>query len=191
MSLRENIGTFTGAPFTGNPWGIVAEFETPGALLEAARRLREAGYRKFDVHSPFPIHGMNKAQGLGASFIGPLVLGGGAAALAGGLALQIWTMAIDYPVALSGKPYLSIPAFIPVAFETTILFASLTAVFGMLVLNFLPMLYHPLLKHERFARVTDDGFIVSIEARDPRFDPDKTRQLLESLGGTHIDLLEP
>jgi len=173
------------------PYGMVAEFAGPTELVQAADALRRAGYRRFDTHSPFPIHGISRAMGIRRSRVPWVVLGGGLTGGSGALLLQWWIHAVDYRLVISGKPYFSLPAFIPVMFELTVLLAAFGAVGGILIFNLLPMLYHPLLRHERFARVTSDGFFVSIEALDPRFDAQRTRQLLESVGGTQITVLEP
>lgn len=180
----------TAAPEPG-PYGILARFESPAELVRAAAEVRKAGYRRFDTYSPFPIHGISKAMGLNFSLVPFLVLGGGVTGCLGGFVLQTWINVVDYPLVVSDKPYFSLPAFIPVIFELTILLAAFGAVGGMFAVNLLPMLYHPLLKKELFRRVTDDGFFLAIQARDKRFDPVQTRRLLESLGGQNIDLVEP
>jgi hypothetical protein len=174
-----------------DPFGMLARFPDPGALVGAAQAMRRAGYRRFDAHSPFPIHGMERAMGIRRSPLPWLVLGGGLMGFCCGLGLQIWINVFDYPLAISGKPFLSLPAFVPVTFDLTVLFAAFAAIGGMLLLNFLPMLYHPLLKSRAFARATRDGFFISVEARDPLFDAERTRELLESLGGKNVELLEP
>jgi hypothetical protein len=189
--LKRTLMTLTGRLPDTNPFGIVAQFDNPHELLRAAETMRDAGYREFDVHSPFPIHGMNKAMGIGRSLLPWIVLGGGMTGCAGALTLMIWINVVDYPIVISGKPYLSLPAFIPIVFELTVLLSAFAALGGMLLLNFLPMLYHPLMKNPEFARATSDGFFLSVEAWDPRFDPDDTRRLLESAGGRNIALLEP
>lgn len=191
MSLSETIQILIGKLPEDNPFGVLARFENPHALVEAARATHKAGYRRFDVFSPFPIHGMNKAAGVGRSILPWIVLGGGLTGCACALALMIWINVYDYPIVISGKPYLSLPAFIPITFELTVLFSAFSALGGMLILNFLPMLYHPLLKKEQFKRVTDDGFFLSIEARDPKFDPAGSVAFLESIGGKNVELLEP
>lgn len=191
MGILSRLERFIYAlPETG-PYGLIAEFDSPRALYHAAESLRKAGYRRFDVHSPFPIHGMDRAMGLRRSWVPFFVLGGGLTGCALGLLLQWWINAVDYRLVISAKPFNSLPAFIPVTFELTILLAAFGAVLSMLVLNLLPMLYHPLFKHERFRHATADAFFVSIPARDPKFDPKRTRDLLESLGGRNIDLVEP
>ena len=170
--------------------GYLAEFDTVEGILDAAEKVRDAGYRRWDVHTPFPIHGMDDAMGVRPTILPWLVLCGGLTGLLGGLALEYFTMAVDYPFFISGKPLFSLPAFIPVIFECTIAGAAFTAVFGMLVLNKLPMLYNPLFKSERFRRATSDRFFIAIDATDPLFDERDTLKLLESLKPTAIERFE-
>lgn len=170
--------------------GMLAAYDGPSQLLKVAEKLRDAGYSDFDCHSPYPIHGMDDAMGEQRSPLGFIV---GAMGLAGGglgILLQWWTSAVDYPLVISGKPYFSLPAFIPVAFELTILLAAFGAVFGMFFLNRLPSHYHPVFYSEKFGRVSDDAFYVSILASDSKFDTSATRELLESAGGFDIEILE-
>jgi hypothetical protein len=167
--------------------GYLAEFDTVDGILAAAEKVRDAGYRRWDTHSPFPIHGMDDAMGIRPTILPWLVAMGGVAGLLGGLALQIFTNSIDYKMFISGKPLVSLPAFIPVIFECTIAGAAFTAVFGMLVLNKLPMLYNPLFKSERFRRVTNDRFFVVIDATDANFDEVETERLLQSLNPIAIE----
>jgi hypothetical protein len=174
-----------------DPFGMLARFADPAALIRVAAAMRKAGYRRFDAHSPFPIHGMERAMGVRRSPLPWIVLGGGLVGFACGLGLQVWINVFDYPLVTSGKPFLSLPAFIPVTFELTVLFSAFAAIGGMLLLNILPMLYHPLLKSRNFARATSDGFFISVEARDPLFDAERTREFLESLGGKNVELLKP
>lgn len=171
-------------------YGYLAEFETPEQVLAAAMRVRDAGYRNWDVHTPFPIHGMDEAMDIKPTLLPWLVLGGGATGLLAGLGLQWWTNAVDYPFLISGKPYFSLPANIPVIFELTVLLSAFAAFGGMLVLNGLPQLYHALFTRPRFLRATQDRFFISIEARDPKFDPAKTRAFLETLGGAAVEEVE-
>lgn len=168
---------------------MIAEFEGPQDLLHAAEQVRDNGFTRFDCHSPFPIHGMDEAMGEKRSPLGWIVgimglMGGG-----GALLLQWWTSAVDYPLVISGKPFFSLPAFIPVTFELTILLAAFGAVFGMFALNKMPQLFHPVFFSDRFTKVTDDGFFVSIEKEDPQFDPEKNRQFFESIGATYTEVL--
>ena len=177
-------------PRTGRTFGMLGEFRNPLALVEAAREVRQEGYRFFDAHSPFPIHGMDRAMGLGQSILGYFVFGAGLAGVGAATLMQWWMGAVDYPLLISGKPFSSVPAWIPVVFELTVLLAGVGAVVFMLLLNGLPRLYHPLFKSERFARVTDDRFFLVIEARDPKFSRDQTKAFLQSLDPEHIELVE-
>ena len=163
-------------------YGLMAEFDSPEALIAAARRAYGAGYRKLNAYAPFPVHGLAEAVGHRGVRLPLIVLAGGVIGGVGGYLLQFWTMAIDYPINVGGRPLNSWPAFIPVTFETTVLCAALAAVFGMLALNGLPMPYHPLFHVPRFARASRNGFFLCIEARDHLFDLAKTRAFLASLG---------
>jgi hypothetical protein len=169
---------------------LLAEYDSPSALLKAAEKLRDAGYKHFDCHSPFPIHGLNQAMGLKRSSLGYIV---GIAAIVGftaAITLQWWTSAIDYPIVISGKPLFSYQAFVPVTFALAVLFSAIAATFGMLIINRLPQFFHPIFSSERFKKVTDDGFFISVESRDSLFDQAKTRSLLESSGGRNIEFIE-
>jgi hypothetical protein len=168
-------------------YGLLAEFETVDRLLEAAAAVRDAGYTKWDAHTPFVVHGLDAAMGIKPTKLPFLVFAGGLTGTAAGIGLQWWTNAVNYPFQISGKPLFSLPANIPVAFETTILFAAISALIGMLAFNGLPQLHHPLLATRRFARSTDDRFFISIEAQDPNFDDDKTRALLETLSDGTVE----
>ena len=171
-------------------YGMLAEFDTPQVLYTACEQVRDEGFKHWDALTPFPVHGLDKAMGLKASKLPWIVLAMALTGCACGFALQWWTMVIDYPSIIAGKPLFSWPAYIPVTFELTILFGSFGAVFGMFGLNRLPTLNHPLFSSERFKRVTDDKFFIAIEARDPRYDKRKTKKLLKKLGATHIELVE-
>ncbi|HKJ67597.1 MAG TPA: DUF3341 domain-containing protein [bacterium] len=170
-------------------YGIIAEFEDSQTLLQAAREVRDAGYIHFDAHSPFPIHGMDEAMGERRSPLGWIVGGLGLLGCGGALLLQWWTSAVDYPLVVGGKPFFSLPAFIPITFELTILLAAFGAVFGMLFLNQLPKFYHPLFYADRFEQVTDGGFFLSIEARDDRFDAGQTQAFLEKTGSSYSEII--
>jgi hypothetical protein len=167
--------------------GYLVEFDSPEALLAAARKVREEGFTKWDTFSPFPVHGMERAMGIRATRLPLLVLGGGVTGAVLGRLLQWWTNAHDYPFRISGKPFDSLPASIPVMFELTILLAAFGAFLGMLALNGLPRFYHPVFRSARFARVTDDRFFLAVDADDPRFDRERTRAFLASLGGTNVE----
>lgn len=152
--------------------------------------MRDAGFTKWDAHTPFPVHGLEGAMGLRRSPLPWIVLVMGLTGVGLGFLLQAWVHGSAYPLVISGKPFFTWPAFIPVTFEVGVLFAALGAVFGMLALNKLPMHHHPLFKSRLFERVTDDAFFISIESWDPKFDPTATRSLLESVGARNIELVE-
>jgi hypothetical protein len=174
----------------GKTWGLLAEFNTVGDLLAAARECRDAGFRHWDAHAPFPVHGLNDAMGLKPTRLPLFVLGGGLAGGSLALLMQWWMNAHDYPLVISGKPLFSLPADIPVVFELTILFSALGAFLGMLAFNLLPEYNHPLFSSEAFRRVTQDRFFISIEERDPKFDAARVRAFLEALGSTHVEVVE-
>ena len=174
----------------GPYFGVLGEFATPADLHHACERVRDAGFTRWDAHSPFPVHGLEKAMGIRRSPLPWIVLVMGLTGAALGFGLQWWVHASAYPLVISGKPYFAWPAFIPITFELGVLFAALGAVFGMLGLNRLPMHHHPLFRSKVFDRVTDDAFFISIESWDPRFDPSATGKLLESLGARSVELLE-
>jgi len=162
-------------------YGLMAEFADSSALLSAARRVREAGYTKFDAFSPFPIHGLGEAIGFKERSVAKIVLVGGIIGLIAGYSLEYWTTVIAYPLNIGGRPLHSWPMFVPPAFETTILFAAIAAVVGMLALNGLPQPYHPVFNAPRFSMASQDSFFLVIEADDPKFDAEGTRQMLTSL----------
>jgi len=171
-------------------YGYIVEFDNVDAILDAARRVRDEGYKRWDCHTPFPVHGLDGAMGIRMTILPLIVFAAGVIGLSAGLFMQWWMNAFDYTYQISGKPFWSIPANIPVAFEMTVLFAAFGAFFGMLGLNRLPEYYHSLFKATRFQRATSDRFILAIEAADPRFDETKTWSFLESLGSGTIEEVE-
>jgi hypothetical protein len=171
----------------GGSYGYLVAFANVEQLLVAAAKVRDAGYTRWDAHTPFVVHGLDKAMGIRPTILPYLVFAGGLTGTTCGILLQWFTNAYDYPFPISGKPIFSLPANIPVAFEMTVLFAALTALVGMLALNLLPQLSHPLHGSRSFKQATDDRFFISIEARDPIFDPVATRELLASLGGSAVE----
>jgi hypothetical protein len=178
-------------PPVSSLYGLMAEFEDSTSLVEAARRTYDAGYRAFDAFSPFPIHEIFEAMHLKDKRVSLIVLIGGITGLCTGLGLQVWVSAFAYPVNVGGRPLLSWPMFVPVAFELTILFASFAAVFGMFMLNGLPMPYHPVFNVQRFtAHASQDRFFLAIEATDPKFGRDDTRGFLLSLGAREVNDVE-
>lgn len=170
--------------------GLLAQFEDVDSVMKAARHIRDAGYLRWDVHTPFPVHGMDEAMGIRPTILPWLVLGGGLTGLISGVGLQWYANVFEYPFFVSGKPLVSFPAWIPVIFELTILFASLTAVFGLILLNRLPRLYNPLFKNERFRRVTNDKFFVVLDAADSKFNPERSERMLKDLGATAVEWVE-
>jgi hypothetical protein len=171
-------------------YGLLAEFPDPGALLHAAEAVREEGYSHFDTHSPFPIHGMDDAMGLGNSKVGYFTFIGGVTGLATATLLQWWTAAVDYPLNISGKPFFAVEPSVPIMFELTVLFAAFGAVGGMLALNGLPRPYNPLFYSERFEGASDDRFFLHIAASDDQFDAEDTARMLRSIGALHIELVQ-
>jgi hypothetical protein len=167
-------------------YGLIAEFEDPTSLVAATQRAHGDGYRCMDAYSPFPIEELHAALGSHHTRLPLIVLIGGLVGCIGGYVLQYWAAAIAYPLNIGGKPLHSWPAFIPITFECTILAASLSAVLGMLALNGLPQPYHPVFNVPRFALASRNRFFLCIEARDPRFDIQRTRQFLETLNPREV-----
>ena len=172
------------------PFGILAAFDSTAGLYHACEKVRDAGFKKWDAHTPFPVHGLEKAMGLKSSRLPWIVLC--CAILGGSLGffMQYWMSSIDYPLVISGKPLAAWQPFMPVTFELTILFSAFGSVFGMFFLNRLPRLYHPAFKSALFKRVTDDTFFILIETADPQFHLEKTRTLLQQAGATHVEVLQ-
>ena len=162
-------------------YGLMAEFDDPTSLVAATKRAHDAGYRRMDAYSPFPIEELHEALGSHQTRLPLLVLLGGLCGCIGGYTLEYWSSVVAYPLNIGGKPLHSWPAFIPVTFETTILVAALTCVLGMLALNGLPQPYHPVFNVPRFALASRNRFFLCIESRDPKFDVEATRRFLETL----------
>ena len=172
-------------------YGLGAEFTSVADLVHAAEKIRDAGFKRWDVHTPFPIHGMDKAMGLGKSWLSaPVLIGGATGFIVAGF-LTIIPSKYLYPLIVHGKPFdtMTVPAFFPIFFELTVLLSAFTTIFSIMAFNRLPQWYHPVFNWERFKRVTDDGFFLIVEARDPKFNEEKTRTLLEEIGGTHVTLI--
>jgi len=167
-------------------YGLMAEFDSPTDLVAAAERTRDAGYKRIDAYSPFPVEGLAEAIGFHHDLVPLVTLIGGLCGGIGGYLLQYWINVWSYPVNIGGKPYHSWPAFIVVTFEMTILFGGLSAVFGMLALNGLPMPYHPVFNVPRFAFASKDRFFLIVFSSDPKYDAASTRQFLEGLGPKSI-----
>ena len=172
------------------PYGLMAEFDSPAAILAAAEKVRDAGYRRWDVFTPFPIHGMDKVMGLKNSLAGWFALAMGGGAFLSGMGLLWYTNAFDYPLIVGGKPMFSLPmSFVP-SYILLVMGGAIGSLVGMLALNQLPRLHHPLFSGRRFELVSRDKFMLVIGANDDRFCAEKTRRLLESIGGAHIELVE-
>lgn len=179
-----------GTGVEGGYMGLLVEFEKPGDLLHACEKVRDAGYKNWDAHAPYPVHGLTEAMGLKEPLLPWVVLGAGLTGLGCAIALQELTNGWAYPLIVSGKPFFSWPANVPVMFELTVLFSGLTLFFGMLFFNKLPQFSHPVFFSERFKRATTDRFFISLLANDPKFDRNKARQLADSLQGTNVEVLE-
>jgi hypothetical protein len=178
-------------PSGNRVYGIAAEYPSAAALYHAAEQVRDAGYKRWDVHSPFPIHGMDDAMGLGKSWLSAVVLCGGLTGFCTAIVLEFGPSSFLYPLIVHGKPYnfWTVPAFFPIMFELTILFSAFSAFSAMLVMNLLPRWNHPMFNWNRFKRVTTDGFFLVLEARDPRFSENDARELLERTGGQYITVV--
>jgi hypothetical protein len=171
-------------------YGLMAEFDDPNAIVAAARRTHEAGYRRINAYSPYPVEELSEAIGFRRNFVPLTVLICGLLGALGGFALQSWTSAVDYPINVGGRPLISIPSFIPITFECTVLLASFGAFIGMLIMNRLPQPYHPVFNVPGFARATKDRFFLCIKADDPKFNAAETRAFLDSLGAKEVSDVE-
>jgi hypothetical protein len=171
-------------------WGVVAQFENPARLLEAATKLHASGYEQIESWSPFPVHGMDDAMGLSGSKVGWFTLTGGICGMSLAAWLQWWTGKFDYPIVIGGKPLFTWEYAVPVFFELAVLLSAIATLISIFALNKLPRPFHPLDRVPAFRRVTDDGFFLTIEASDPLYDPEKSQTVLAELGGTNITVVE-
>lgn len=171
---------------TTTTWGFLAEFETPEALIEAARRARGEGYQRLNAYTPFPVDGLTQALGMKGSRLPFFVLAGGLAGGIGGYLMQWYSAVLDYPLNVGGRPLHSWPSFIPITFELTILLSALTAVIVMILMNRLPQPYHPLFNADVFSRATSDRFFLTIGADDPKFSEEGTRLFLQGIGAISV-----
>lgn len=167
--------------------GLLARYENVDALLDACAQVRDAGYRQWDALTPFPVHGIEAAMGNRRTRLPWIVFAGGAAGASLGLWLTWWTHAVSYPLVISGKPFFALPAYIPVVFELTVLFAALTAFVSMIALNGLPRPHHPLFGARGFDKVTDDGLFIFVDVADRMFDRVATAKLLEETGALSVE----
>ena len=173
-------------------YGYLAEFESASKLYKAAEKIRDAGFVKWDCHTPYPVHGLDDAMGVKRSILPYFVFFGGLTGFITAVSLAYITQVEIYPTVVQGKPanFFTIPAFFPIMFELTVLFSGFTTLFGLLGLMGLPRLNHPLFASKQFARATDDAFFISIEARDSKFSAEGTKSLLAEIGGKNIELVE-
>jgi hypothetical protein len=174
----------------GKLYGVLAEFANPKMLFDACEKVRDKGFANWDAHTPYPVHGLDGAMGLKPSSVPWVALVCGLSGAAGGFLLQTWVSVSAWPLIISGKPLFSWQAFIPVTFECGVMAAAAGALAGMLYFNGLPMLFNPLFNSKRFEAASDDKFFISIEASDPGFDAEQTSSFLESLGSTHVELVQ-
>lgn len=168
-------------------YGLVAEFDTPESLIEAAEKARIEGYKKMDAYTPFPVHGLSEAIGFHDVRMPWLIFAGGLLGGTTGYTLQWYTLIVDYTMNVGGKPLNSIPSFVPITFECTILFAALTAVFGMIALNRLPQPYHSIFNAPGFDRASQDRFFLAIESVDKKYDAEGTREFLSGLSPLSVN----
>lgn len=200
-SLLNNLGAYNYFPFLKRPaakfvtesgaeiHGILAEFHTPAAVYHAAEKVRDAGFSKWDVFTPFPIHGMEDAMGMKRTKL-PIIVAIGAFTGTGLAYLMQWWMSMNYKLPVQGKPADAWEPYIPIIFEISVLLAAFTAIITMLALNGLPRWHHPLFAKDRFLRISQDRFAIAIEALDPKFDPQAVRRLLENAGAKAVELVE-
>lgn len=172
------------------PYGVVAEFTGPGALLNAAKKTHDAGYREVDAYSPVPVEGLTEAIGWDDNLLGWIVFFGGLTGICVGLGLEWWVSTSAYAHNVGGKPLVSLPAFLPVFYECTILFSAFAATFGMLALNKLPKLHHPIFNAAVGQRVSQDRFLLCIEAHDPLFDKDDVTDFMNTLDAESVEYIE-
>ncbi|MCC6509112.1 MAG: DUF3341 domain-containing protein [Pirellulaceae bacterium] len=170
-------------------FGWMAEYSDENDLLDACRKVRDSGYTRTDAFAPFPIHGIDEALGIKPTILPWITLCCGLTGLTGALLMEYWMNAVSYPYIISGKPFFSLPAFIPVMFECTILFSAFSTVIGMVLLNGLPKFSNPVFTNPRFDRATDDRFFLWVDSRDRYFNGDKVKSLLESTSPLSFDVV--
>ena len=167
-------------------YALGAEFANPAELCAAAERVRDLGFRNWDCYTPYAIHGLDKAMGVGKSWVGLFTFGGGLAGLLTGFFLETITSTYVYPMDTQGKPFFSLPGFVPILDLLLIMPSAIMSIVGMVVLSGLPRLHHPLWEWDDFLRATHDKFFIVIEANDPRFNEAKAIDLLREIGGTNL-----
>ena len=173
-----------------NHWGIVAEFDSAAAIYHAAEKVTAAGYRRVDSHTPFPVHGIDRALRHGPSHLGWIVVFCGILGIGLAQLMMWWMNAVDYEIWVSGKEPYAWPSTIPITFELMVLLSAFGAVFGMFAINRLPRLHHPIFAHSTFHRASDDRFFLSIDAADPKFDRQETMRFLQGIGAKNVEIVE-
>jgi hypothetical protein len=173
------------------PWGIVGYFTGPADVYKACESLRDAGYKQFDAYTPFPVHGLEHAMGLKPSRLPWIVFACAITGFSSALLMMLYMNVWDYPLIIGGKPFLTIPSYVPICFELTILFSAFGAFFGQWGLNMLPKYFDPVMQHPSFDRATDDRFFISVSSADANYDSNKTRSLLEGLGARELTEVAP
>ncbi len=171
------------------PLLYLAEFDKPDDVMHAAEKCRDEGFENWDVHTPYPLHGMDAAMGLGDSKLGWIVLACGLTGVSLAILMMQWMNGYDYPLIIGGKPPDAIPSMVPIMFELTVLLSAFGAVLGMFALNEIPKHHHPVFFSDRFEACSNDKFFISIEAEDRKFDLEKTKSFLEELKATHVELV--
>lgn len=175
-----------GAPLNRRLYGLIAEFDDAHDLVAAAAKARDAGYKKMDAYAPFPVEGLSAALGIKDFSIPLMMLVAGIAGCIGGFAFLTWATMADYPLNIGGRPLWGWPSFIPITFEMTVLCSALTGVFGMIIINGLPMPYHPVFNAPNFAKASSDRFFLCIEESDPAFSAAGTRQFMDDLRALNV-----
>ena len=170
-------------------WGLLAEFESAAAIYHGCEKVRDAGYTQWDAHTPFPVHGLDRAMGIKRTILPFIVFFCGITGASGALLMQWWTSAVNYKYIIAAKPYFSWQAFVPVMFECMVLFSAAGTLLGLFHLCRLPRWHHPLFSSKAFERFSDDRFFISIEVSDPNYDIEKTRQLLQDAGAVHVEMV--
>lgn len=171
-------------------YGYMAEFEHAHEVVAASQRAYDAGYRKMDAYTPYPVEGLSESLGFRDHWVPLMMLIGGILGCIGGFGLIYYCVNLAYPMNIGGRPTWSWPMYIPVTFECTVLLSALSGVLGMFIINGLPQPYHPVFDHPDFDRATSDRFFLCIEARDKSFDVARTREFMDSLGALNVSEVE-
>lgn len=186
MSDNPLVCAVGSGPMPKKLYAVGAEFANPKELYAAAEKVRDHGFKGWDCYTPYYIHGLDKAMGLKKSFVGLFTFAGGLAGLTGGFLLITITSVYVYPIDTQGKPYFSLPGFVPILDLLMIILSAIMSIVGMTTLCMLPRLQHPLWEWDAFNRATHDKFFIVIEASDPKFNEKASADLLREIGGTNL-----